>query len=468
MAAAKGGEAGGRKGLEILVAGGGIGGLALARALQLRGIAVTVLERDTSIAARPQGYSLTIQGGIQALDALGLGDTVRASAGGVERSGQHILSPRGSVVLALGGTNKKRRGNGSGKGRNVYIPRQRLRCILADSLKEGTICWGSAAQGFKEEVEAGRKKLCVSLTDGSTIMCDVLVAADGVHSKIRASTLPDPLRFMGVISICGINQSDHPLFLGGSVQVLDGRTRLFIKPFDGTSDSSCSGSSNTSEDGTEQKIPPAQTGASASPASETQTASEVMWQLTAPMSEAQVSSMASSPDQLFDFAKSAVSNWGTHLQQLLLSTPLHRWRGGPLLDRDPELCAPSRGCRVAFLGDSAHPMSPFKGQGANQALLDSIELAEAVASVANSSDCETAMDQALETYHARMRERVRPFVDGSRRNVEFFHTEAALPGSESMLHFFGVRDQATISQQAQRAKTINAELVAGGFASPRE
>lgn len=80
MAAAKGGEAGGRKGLEILVAGGGIGGLALARALQLRGIAVTVLERDTSIAARPQGYSLTIQGGIQALDALGLGDTVRASA----------------------------------------------------------------------------------------------------------------------------------------------------------------------------------------------------------------------------------------------------------------------------------------------------------------------------------------------------------------------------------------------------
>eukprot|EP00961_Rhodomonas_salina_P161608 2176364-Rhodomonas_salina.2 len=136
---------------------------------------------------------------------------------------------------AMTGTDIARSGKGSGKGRNVYIPRQRLRCsiapngphiccavsrtdlchaapgILADSLKEGTICWGSAAQGFKdswcelsyqltsarlrdtdvaygqltpatcqEEVEAGRKKLCVSLTDGSTIMCDVLVAA-GMH-----------------------------------------------------------------------------------------------------------------------------------------------------------------------------------------------------------------------------------------------------------------------------------------------
>ena len=62
---------------EVGIVGGGLGGLALARALQLSsGFRVTVFERDTSFEFRNQGYAITIQQGGRALAKIGLLDKV--------------------------------------------------------------------------------------------------------------------------------------------------------------------------------------------------------------------------------------------------------------------------------------------------------------------------------------------------------------------------------------------------------
>ncbi|CAF4309138.1 unnamed protein product, partial [Rotaria magnacalcarata] len=77
---------------------------------------------------------------------------------------------------------------------------------------------------------------------------------------------------------------------------------------------------------------------------------------------------------------------------------------------DPKL----NGIQIVLVGDAAHPMSPFKGQGANQALLDAVELADIIAQ--NSQDLHSSISQ----YEDRMLQRVYTKVMQSRERVTSF------------------------------------------------
>ena len=77
-----------------------------------------------------------------------------------------------------------------------------------------------------------------------------------------------------------------------------------------------------------------------------------------------------------------MKGWHQPLVSLLEATGTNNISGHPAYDRDPYVPMESStsSCRVVFMGDAGHPMSPFKGQGANQALLDAISLSRAIAS----------------------------------------------------------------------------------------
>ncbi|THA68688.1 FAD-dependent monooxygenase [Streptomyces sp. A0958] len=158
----------------VTIIGAGLGGLALARVLQVHGIPATVYEADPSAASRTQGGQLDIheEDGQRALAEAGLLDEFRAIIhAGAEAA--RVLDERGAVLLDL---------PDDGTAARPEVLRGELRQILLDSLPGGTIRWGRKLTGVRP-LGGGRHEL--SFADGSTVTSDVLVGADGAWSRIR-------------------------------------------------------------------------------------------------------------------------------------------------------------------------------------------------------------------------------------------------------------------------------------------
>ncbi len=158
----------------MAIVGAGLGGLALARVLHLHGIAATVYEADASPAARAQGGLLDIHdyNGQRALEAAGLMAEFRDIV--LEgRQALRVLEPGGRVVLDHAD---------DGTGGRPEVHRAELRRILLESLPAGTVRWGRKLDAVRP-LDAGRHEL--TFADGSTVVTDLLIGADGAWSRVR-------------------------------------------------------------------------------------------------------------------------------------------------------------------------------------------------------------------------------------------------------------------------------------------
>ncbi|MFG3388263.1 FAD-dependent monooxygenase [Streptomyces rochei] len=164
-----------------VVIGGGIGGLTAAAALHLRGLRVTVLERAPSL--RPIGAAISLSpNALRALDVIGLGDEIRDLAawqgdGGLRTPGGRWLSRSNAEAAAA------RFG-----GPLVLLHRATLIDHLAARLPGGAV--RTAADALLADPGDRDRPARVRTPEGE-LEADLVVAADGIHSAVRATLFPD-------------------------------------------------------------------------------------------------------------------------------------------------------------------------------------------------------------------------------------------------------------------------------------
>ncbi|MFD9738689.1 FAD-dependent oxidoreductase [Umezawaea sp. NPDC059074] len=326
----------------ILIVGAGLSGLVLARVLHLHDIDTTVLDLDDSPTTRSQGGMLDLHedSGQAALRAAGLYNEFRAN---VHEGGQAMRILDQHAVTHV-------QGEDDGTGDRPEINRRTLRDLLLNSIPTNTIRWGSKVVSAASLTD-GRHE--VVLADGTTLTTDLLIGADGAWSKIRPLVSPAVPEYLGLSFVeSALHNADarHPesaALIGPGFFFALGEDKGFLAHREPDGGLHVYGALKT----------------------------DVDW--------------VNRVDQatLADEFLSHFPDWDPALRALvadsdapLIPRQIHGLPVGHRWDRVPG---------VTLMGDAAHLMSPFAGEGANLAMLDAADLAAAL--LAHPGDVEKAL-----------------------------------------------------------------------------
>ena len=338
----------------VIVVGAGIGGLAAALGLLRAGQRVRVFEQAAELGEVGAGLSITPNAG-KALVALGLGAQLerlgsRPPAGAI----RHYAT--GEILVTLAQDQ-----SGERYGLPLYhAHRADLHAALAAAVREldpDCIVTGQALVGLDSRADG----VAARLRDGRVATADWLVGADGIHSATRVALFgPDRPNFTGYVAWRGLIPGElvPPELRDPPLCMTVGPRRLLMRY-------------------------PLRRGSLVNFVAIAQRAAwmEEGWSVRAALSEV-----------LEEFA-----DFEPHARRLLELTPPDRLFKWGLFDRDPLPCW-MRG-RATLLGDAAHAMPPFTGQGAVMALEDAAILGRAAAAAA---DPHEALRRYETARHARV------------------------------------------------------------------
>lgn len=181
----------------ILIIGAGIAGLTTAIALQKKGIDFLVLEAVPQIKAVGAGISLA-GNAMRVLKKLGVDEEVKQR--GHVISSMIIQDEKGKFISVMDARKLSKQYGLE----NVAIHRGKLHEVLLDSIDKRKILTGKKAIGFQELAEG----VSISFEDGTQLVGEGVIVADGIHSAIRKKLIPDSLpRYSGYTCWRGIAEN---------------------------------------------------------------------------------------------------------------------------------------------------------------------------------------------------------------------------------------------------------------------
>ncbi|WP_437933392.1 flavin-dependent oxidoreductase [Sorangium sp. So ce341] len=342
--------------MRVLIAGGGIGGLTAALSLQSAGVEAFVVEAAREI--KPLGVGINLlPHAVRELAELGLADALAAT--GIPTAELVHYDRFGGRIWA------QPRGIAAGyRWPQISIHRGELQAILLAAARQRLGDAGVRTGLAVERFEQTGAEVRISLRDRRSgelevVSADVLVAADGIHSAVRAQLHPaeGPPRWNGIHMWRGVTEAEP--FLTGRSMIMAGSNRAakFVAY-------------------------PISRGAELRGRAAVNWVAEVRLHEGATVAPASWDRRGRLEDVLPHFAAWRFS-W-LDVPALISAAPvLFEY---PMVDRDP---LPWWGAgRVTLLGDAAHPMFPVGSNGASQAILDARVLAW---HLARASDPEAAL-----------------------------------------------------------------------------
>lgn len=357
---------------KILIAGAGLGGLTAALALIRDGHEVHVFEQAAQLGEVGAGLQLS-PNATRVLDALGLGPALHAVAS--EPAGKEVrLWSTGQTwkLFDLGAT------SAAEYGYPYYtIYRPDLHKALVDAVEAaqpGAIALGARCDGF----EVSGDGVALRLADGRRVHGDLLVGADGVHSRIRAQLFGgDAPSFSGCLAWRGVIPAER----------VPERLRRPV-------------ATNWIGPGGHVIHYPLRRGELVNFVGIVERAD---WTLESWTTAGTVDECANDFKGWHEDVHALIRSIQTPYKWALMQRePMKRWTVG----------------RVGLLGDACHPTLPFLAQGAAMAIEDGAMLARCIAARP------TDVERALSLYEAARLERTSRIVQGSSENARRFHNPA--------------------------------------------
>ncbi len=364
----------------IAIVGGGPGGLMLGLLLQRQGFSFTIYERGYQNMHSDRGGSLDIHddSGQLPLKEAGIFENFRKHAR-YEGEDTRIVNKDGEILYDE---------DAEGEGNRPEIDRGKLCDIIMEQIHPENIKYGFK---FEKLIQRDNGEVELVFENGTTVMTNLVIGADGAFSQIRSYLTNAKPEYTGISMIeMNSDENEHPdllkfnkngklIGLGGDQAILgqrngDGRIMAYI-------------SFKTKYEKLDEY-------------------------------------RNLSLDALKERLLAEYSDWDSELKNYIAYSyddikfrRIYKLPIGLTWTTQPN---------ITIIGDAAHLMSPFAGEGVNMALYDAYLLAESFKNFNN-------LTEVLKVYEQQMFETTKVHAKESQDNLEIFFSEN---GAEKMAQFF--------------------------------